>query len=63
MKYLVQLFDDKTDRRAVVIDWTPEDAKQRVWLHDPKGPWENSECRIVCRVPQTNTSQILALEY
>ena len=59
-KYLVQL--NNGHRRAVVIDWTPEDAQQRALMHDPRGGWENSTFRIITRVRRTMTNLVLSLE-
>ncbi|MHC4300922.1 MAG: hypothetical protein ACYS7Y_26915 [Planctomycetota bacterium] len=59
-KYIIQLTLD--GRRAIVVDWSPEDAKQRALLEDPHGGWVDSEWRIVTRVRRSMTSLVLAMD-
>jgi hypothetical protein len=61
-KYLVQLSDRVTGRRAVVVDWNPKEARFRALMNDPKGPWQDCECHIICRVRHTMTNLVLAME-
>ena len=59
-KYLVRLTID--NRNAVVIDWTPEEARLRARLFEPHGGWEKASIEIITRVRRTRTNQVLAIE-
>jgi hypothetical protein len=59
-KYLVHLM--VANRNAVVIDWTPEAARQRAYFYDPHGGWENASIEIITRVRATRIERILAIE-
>ena len=59
-KYLVCLHIN--NRNAVVIDFTPEAARQRAYLFDPKGGWKNAEIEIITMVRGTRIERILAIE-
>ena len=59
-KYLVRLYID--NRNAVVIDFTPELARQRAFLFDPKGGWKNAKIEIITMVRGSRIERILAIE-
>lgn len=59
-KHLVWLVNGH--RRAVVIDWSPEDAKLRCCMNDPQGGWENATCSLITKVRRTRTNLVLCME-
>ncbi len=60
-KYLVTLY--APDRRqAVVIDFTPEKARQRAEMFDPGGGWLNADIEIITMVRNTCIERVLAQE-
>lgn len=59
-KYLVHLMI--ADRNAVIIDWTPEEARRRACLFDPYGGWENATIEIITRVRASRIERVLAIE-
>lgn len=60
-KYLFQLHN-KDRRRAVIIDWSIEDAKLRCRLNDPQGGWDDASYRIIVGVRRTMTNLVLCME-
>ena len=60
VKYIFQLIAGK--RRAVIIEETPELARERAWMLDPKGPWKTAEVIILSRMPSTSTVRVVAQE-
>ncbi len=59
VKYIFQLIAAK---RRAVIEETPELARERAWLLDPKGPWKTAEVIILSRMPSTSTVRVVAQE-
>ncbi len=60
-KYLVALYA-ADGRRAVVIDFTPEHARQRADMFDPEGDWLDARIEIITMVRNTRIERILAQE-
>ena len=60
-KYLFQLYN-KDHRRAIVVDWSIEDAKLRCRIDDPQGGWDDAAYRIVVGVRSTMTNLVLCME-
>ena len=50
------------DRRAVVIDNSPEEAIQRAHMTEPDGGWEHASISLIARVRATRTAQVLAMD-
>ena len=60
-KYLVTLYTDD-GRTAVVIDFTPQAARERAHMFDPTGDWLNSHIEIITMVRNTRIERVLAQE-
>ncbi len=60
-KYLVVLYADSCCR-TVVIDFTPEQARQRAHMFDPEGGWLDAEIEIITMVRNTRIERVLAQE-
>ena len=59
-KYLVHLCIN--NQNAVIIDFTPELARRRACLFDPKSNWENAKIEIITTVRGTRIERVLAIE-
>ena len=59
-KYLVTLYVG--GRSAVVIDFTPQAARERAHMFDPEGDWLNSHIEIITMVRNTRIERVLAQE-
>lgn len=60
-KYLVRL-ETADKRSAVVIDFTPEQARQRAHMFDPEGDWLDAHIEIITMVRNTRIERVLAQE-
>lgn len=59
-KYLVTLY--AAGRAAVVIDFTPQAARERAHMFDPDGDWLDSRIEIITMIRGSCTERVLAQE-
>ncbi len=60
-KYLVTLYAED-GRQAVVVDFTPEEARQRAHMSDPEGDWLEAQIEIITMVRNTHIERVLTQE-